>query len=175
VIALARALRAGLADAGLAATGKHFPGHGGVAADSHLELPVDRRSRMQIEDQDLAPFTALIEDGIESLMMAHVRYTAFDPTPASLSRKWIAGLLRRRLGFRGAVFCDDLSMNGAAVAGSLEERARAALDAGCDMLPVCNDRPGLAALLDALKDVKPRPSASRRLRALYRREVENND
>lgn len=170
VIALARAFRAGLAEHGLVATGKHFPGHGGVAADSHLELPVDRRPMAEIEAVDLAPFKALIDEGLESLMMAHVRYTAYDPTPASLSRKWIAGLLRRRLGFRGAVFCDDLSMNGAAVAGTLEERARLALAAGCDMLPVCNDRAGLAGLLDALRGIKPRPSASARLRALYRSE-----
>lgn len=171
VIALARAFRAGLNRAGLAATGKHFPGHGNVTADSHLELPVDRRSMSEIEVLDLAPFKALIDDGIESLMMAHVRYTALDETPASLSRKWIASLLRRKLGYDGAIFCDDLSMHGAAVVGSMEDRARMALDAGCDMLPVCNDRPACAALLDALHDVRPRPTASRRLMTLYRKEI----
>ncbi len=171
IVALARAFRAGLNSAGLAATGKHFPGHGNVAADSHLELPVDRRAMREIEALDLAPFRALIDDGIESLMMAHVRYTAFDATPASLSRKWIAGLLRRKLGYLGAVFCDDLSMHGAAVVGSLEDRARLALGAGCDMLPVCNDRPGCAGLLDALKDIRPRPARSRRLQTLYRQEM----
>jgi beta-N-acetylhexosaminidase len=159
VIALARALRAGLRSAGLASTGKHFPGHGNVVADSHLELPVDRRPMKTIESLDLLPFKALIDDGIESLMMAHVRYTALDATPASLSRKWIMSMLRRKLGFRGAIFCDDLSMNGAAVVGNMEERARLALHAGCDMLPVCNDRVGCVALLDAFKGCKPTTAA----------------
>ncbi|MDB5967903.1 MAG: beta-N-acetylhexosaminidase [Hydrocarboniphaga sp.] len=171
VIALARALRAGLRSAGLASTGKHFPGHGNVVADSHLELPVDRRAMKLIEALDLVPFKALIDDGIESLMMAHVRYTALDATPASLSRKWIMSVLRRKLAFRGAIFCDDLSMNGAAVVGNMEERARLALHAGCDMLPVCNDRAACVALLDALKDVKSRRSSSQRLAALYRQET----
>ena len=171
VIELARAVRAGLNSAGIAATGKHFPGHGNVVADSHLELPIDRRPLQDLATLDLLPFKQLIEDGIESIMMAHVRYSAFDVTPASLSRKWIMNLLRRKLGFRGAVFCDDLSMNGAAVVGGLEDRARLALAAGCDMLPVCNDRPGCAALLDALKDIKPRPSSSQRLARLYRKDV----
>jgi beta-N-acetylhexosaminidase len=172
VIALARALRAGLRSAGMASTGKHFPGHGNVIADSHLELPIDRRPMATIEALDLAPFKALIDDGIESLMMAHVRYTALDATPASLSRKWIATLLRRKLGFRGAIFCDDLSMNGAAVVGNMEERARMALDAGCDMLPVCNDRAACVSLLDALSPtLKPKRSSSQRLAALYRQET----
>lgn len=171
VIELARAVGAGLRSQGIASTGKHFPGHGNVVADSHLELPIDRRPLQDLAALDLLPFKQLIEDGIESLMMAHVRYSAFDSTPASLSRKWIMTFLRRKLGFRGAVFCDDLSMNGAAVVGGLEDRARLALSAGCDMLPVCNDRPGCAALLDALKDIKPRRSSSQRLRKLYRKEI----
>ena len=170
IVELARAFRAGLNAAGLSATGKHYPGHGAVAADSHLELPVDRRSLDALKD-DMAPFEALIADGIESLMMAHVRYTAVDQTPASLSKIWIQDILRKRSGFDGAIFCDDLSMHGAAVAGSMEERARLALDAGCDMLPVCNDRAGVIALLDALKDLKPAKVASDRLKKLYRREV----
>lgn len=170
IIELARAFRAGLNAAGLAATGKHYPGHGAVAADSHLELPVDRRS-MDALQEDLEPFEALIKDGIESLMMAHVRYTSVDQTPASLSKIWIRDILRKRSGYEGAIFCDDLSMHGAAVVGSMEERARIALDAGCDMLPVCNDRPSVLALLDALKDLKPQKAASDRLKKLYRREV----
>lgn len=171
VIELSQAFCGGLRSAGLAATGKHFPGHGNVVADSHLELPIDRRPLAELQALDLVPFRALVADGLESVMMAHVRYNAVDSLPASLSRKWIMGTLRREFGFRGAVFCDDLSMNGAAVVGGLEERARLALDAGCDMLPVCNDRPGCAALLDALSDLKPRPSASQRLRKLYRKDV----
>ncbi|MGH8455781.1 MAG: beta-N-acetylhexosaminidase [Stenotrophobium sp.] len=173
IIALARAFREGLNEAGLAATGKHYPGHGAVTADSHHELPVDRRALKELH-KDMAPFKALIADGIESLMMAHVRYTAVDQTPASLSKIWIEDILRAQTGFQGVVFCDDLSMNGAAVAGSMEERARLALDAGCDMLPVCNDRPSVLALLEALKDLKPKKSVSDRLRKLYRREHSRN-
>jgi beta-N-acetylhexosaminidase len=170
VIALARAFRAGLNSAGLAATGKHFPGHGAVAADSHNELPVDRRGFAEIEAKDLAPFRALIDDGIESLMMAHIRYTALDEQPASLSRRWIRGVLRTQLGYNGAVFCDDLSMAGAKVIDNVVERAQLALDAGCDMLPVCNDRESLLKLLAGLP-VKPRKLSSARLQRLYRREI----
>ena len=169
IIELARAFRSGMAEAGLSATGKHFPGHGAVAADSHKELPIDRRSLEEIRATDLVPFKALIDDGIESLMMAHVRYTAVDEIPASLSRIWIQRILRGELGFDGTIFCDDLSMNGAAVVGSMEDRARMALDAGCDMLPVCNDRAASIALLDALKDLKPTKAISDRIKALYRK------
>ncbi len=170
IVELARAFRAGLNRAGMAATGKHFPGHGAVAADSHLELPVDRRSLPEIERTELAPFRPLIDDGIESLMMAHVRYTAVDQIPASLSRRWIAGTLRRKLKFRGAVFCDDVIMNGAAVVGTVAERARLALSSGCDMLPVCNDRTASIRLLDELRDVARSPARSRRLATLFRTE-----
>lgn len=171
VVELAREFRAGLNAAGMAATGKHFPGHGAVRADSHVELPVDRRHESELRGSDLLPFQALIADGIESIMMAHVRYTALDETPASLSRKWIRDILRKELGFGGVVFCDDLSMGGAAVAGTMEERARMALAAGCDMLPVCNDRVAVVALLDALKSLKPTKAVSERLKRLYRRPV----
>ena len=170
IVKLARAFRTGLNAAGLAATGKHFPGHGAVAADSHAELPVDRRSYAEIESKDLAAFRGLIEDGIESLMMAHIRYTAIDEKPASLSRRWIRGLLRTQLGYNGAVICDDLNMAGAKVAGEIVERALMALDAGCDMLPICNDRESVIKLLAGLP-VKPRKLASARLQKLYRREV----
>lgn len=170
VIALAREFRAGLNSAGLAATGKHFPGHGGVAADSHTDLPVDRRALADLEARDLVPFRALIEDGIESLMLAHVRYSAVDEAPASFSRAWVRGVLRRQYKYNGAVFADDLSMAGAAVVGDIVARAEAALDAGCDMLPVCNDRTALAKLVGALKPA-PRKLSSARLARLYRREA----
>ena len=171
IVDLARAFRAGLNRAGMAATGKHFPGHGAVAADSHLELPIDRRSLEEIQRTELVPFQPLIDDGIESLMMAHVRYTAVDETPASFSRKWIMDLLRRDMGFSRALFCDDLMMKGAAVIGDVPERARIALAAGCDMLPVCNDREASIALLDALKDVRQSVTRSARLTRLFRRET----
>ncbi len=170
IVKLARAFREGLNEAGLAATGKHFPGHGAVAADSHTELPVDRRSYAELEARDLVPFKALIDDGIESLMMAHIRYTAIDDKPASLSRRWIRGLLRTQMGYNGAVFCDDLNMAGAKVGGEIVERALLALDAGCDMLPICNDRESVVKLLAGLP-VKPRKLASARLQRLYRRET----
>ena len=169
LVTLARAFRDGLRAAGLSATGKHYPGHGAVTADSHLELPVDRRPLEEIERTELQPFRALIQEGLESIMTAHVRYTAVDPTPASLSRRWVKDVLRKQLGFQGAVFTDDLSMGGAAAIGDMETRARMALDAGSDMLLVCNDRPATLTLLDALRNVRPRPTASVRLQALYRR------
>ena len=170
IIELARSFRTGLNAAGLVATGKHYPGHGAVSADSHHELPVDRRSLDELQ-KDMVPFEALIKDGIESLMMAHVRYTSVDQAPASLSKIWIQDNLRKRLKYTGAIFCDDLSMGGAAVVGTMEERARLAFEVGCDMLPVCNDRPATIALLHALKDIKPTKAISDRLKKLYRREV----
>jgi beta-N-acetylhexosaminidase len=170
VVELARAFRTGLNGAGLAATGKHFPGHGAVTADSHHELPVDRRKEDDIRASELAPFKALIDDGIESLMMAHVRYTTVDAQPASLSKRWVQDILRRELGFKGVIFCDDLSMGGAAVVGDMEARARLALDVGNDMLPVCNDRDGAVKLIDALAgNVAPDRAASLRLKKLYGR------
>jgi len=169
IVALARAFRAGLASGGMAATAKHFPGHGAVAPDSHLELPVDDRPMAVIESTELLPFAALAAEGIESMMMAHVRYTAVDALPASFSEAWIQGVLRGQLGYDGAVFCDDLTMKGAAVIGDVAARARQALIAGCDMLPVCNDPESIPALLDALADLRPDPVASARLERLFLR------
>ncbi len=171
IVELARAFCTGLQSVGMAATGKHFPGHGSVIPDSHVELPVDPRPLAEIEGADLLPFEAMIGLGIDSLMMAHVRYTQFDALPASLSRRWISGYLRRKLGFRGAVFCDDLSMGGAAAVAGVVDRARMALAAGCDMLPLCNDRPGLVQLLDGLDGTRPSPTRSARLQRLYFRAV----
>jgi beta-N-acetylhexosaminidase len=167
IVALARAFTRGLAAAGLAATGKHFPGHGAVAADSHHELPIDRRPYEELVATELAPFAALAGE-LPSMMLAHVRYSAVDATPASLSRVWIQDVLRARLKYDGALFCDDLSMGGAAGAGTMAERARQALDAGCDMVLVCNDRPGLKDLLAQLAPA-PRPEGHMRLRRLYGR------
>lgn len=146
---LSIAFRRGLRREGLAATGKHFPGHGAIAADSHTELPVDERTLDQICSSCLQPFAELIRQGLESLMMAHVLYPQVDALPASLSRYWIQDLLRGELGFDGAIFCDDLSMNGARIIEDPVERLRVALEAGCDMVPVCNDRETVRALLAA--------------------------
>ncbi len=170
VTALARAYVEGQRQAGMAAVGKHFPGHGQVAADSHTELPVDRRSLDEIENEDLRPFAGLIAAGcLAGIMPAHVIYTALDSRPAGFSRRWIGQVLRQRLGFRGVVFSDDLNMAAAAAAGDFVARATAAWEAGCNALLVCNNRPGLIQVLEgfrprsdagaaaALLDLKARP------------------
>jgi beta-N-acetylhexosaminidase len=138
VAALARSLVRGLNRAGVAAVGKHFPGHGYIAADSHLEIPVDERSFAEIEACDLRPFARLVESGLGAIMPAHVIYPRVDPRPAGFSSVWLKDVLRGRLGFEGVIFSDDLSMEGATVAGDIVERTVAALEAGCDMALVCN-------------------------------------
>lgn len=162
---LAGALLDGLTTAGMAATGKHYPGHGQVVEDSHAALPVDQRSYVEIRAQDIEPFARLIARGLPSVMMAHILFPAVDVLPASLSRRWIQQHLRDELGFTGAVFCDDLSMHGAAVVGGYVERAEAALEAGCDMLPVCNNRAAVVELLDQLR-VRSPVAATARLQTL---------
>jgi beta-N-acetylhexosaminidase len=146
---LAVAYLAGMRDAGMAGTAKHFPGHGHVVADSHVALPVDRRDFAQIE-ADMQPYRRLIDNRIAGVLAAHVVFPAVDDRPASLSRKWLKDVLRRQLGFHGCVFADDLSMAGAAAFGGVAERCRLALDAGCDVLPICNDRNAVVAVLAAL-------------------------
>ncbi|MGZ8216567.1 beta-N-acetylhexosaminidase [Methylomagnum sp.] len=162
----ALAFAAGMRRAGMAAVGKHFPGHGGVAEDSHLALPVDRRSLAEIEARDLAPFRALIAAGLEGVMPAHVIYEQIDQRPAGFSPFWIRDMLRNRLGFDGAIFSDDLSMAGAAYAGGYVDRARRALDAGVDMVLVCN-APGAAdQVLEALSGEAPNPRRAARLQKM---------
>jgi beta-N-acetylhexosaminidase len=145
---LAVALREGLRAAGMAAVGKHFPGHGFVAADSHTELPVDRRTLAELVADDLVPFAALIRRGIEAIMPAHVTYPAVDSEPAGYSDKWLREILRKRLGFDGLVFSDDLGMAGALAAGDIVARADKSVVAGCDMVLACNDFAAADALLD---------------------------
>ena len=136
--------------AGMAATGKHFPGHGAVALDSHLTLPVDNRDLDTLRAKDFLPFKRLIAEGLEGIMPAHVLYPAIDANPAGFSSFWIQQVLRQELKFDGTVFSDDLSMEGAAFAGGYTERARLAQQAGCDMLLVCNNPVAAEQVLESL-------------------------
>lgn len=149
VARLAVSAMQGMREAGMAATAKHFPGHGAVVADSHHALPVDRRSIEELGD-DLLPYRRMIANGLSSIMVSHVSFPEVDEAPASLSRRWIQRELRGELGFTGAVFSDDLSMGGVADVGSVRERARRALVAGCDVLAICNDRAGVLDTLEEL-------------------------
>jgi beta-N-acetylhexosaminidase len=151
---LAACLRQGLHAGGCAAVGKHFPGHGFVAADSHHDVPVDERPLAEIAAHDLVPFAALVQAGLEAVMPAHVIYPAVDERPAGYSRVWIEGILRERLGFDGLVFSDDLGMAGAHTAGDIVARAQAALAAGCDMVLTCNE---FAAADELLSRWRPEP------------------
>lgn len=149
VAALGRAHVAGMRAGGLGAAVKHFPGHGGVEGDSHHMLPHDGRPLDTLWHQDLLPFRVLIEESmVEAVMMAHVVYESVDERPASLSSHWISAILRQRMGFTGVVVADDLTMAGAAYGGSWLERAALARSAGCDLLPVLNDRSAQEAILD---------------------------
>jgi beta-N-acetylhexosaminidase len=155
----------GMREAGMAATAKHFPGHGAVAPDSHVALPIDRREYADL-DADLAPYRRMFANDLPSVMLAHIVFEHIDAAlPASLSRRWVTDVLRGEFDFRGAVFTDDLSMAGAAAFGGIVERARLALDAGCDMLPVCNHRASVDALIRDLDRV-PSPVSALRLARL---------
>lgn len=138
-IALLRAFMRGMQSAGMMTIGKHFPGHGSVAADSHVALPVDNRSWADIEAYDLKPFTALASE-LDGIMPAHVVYPQIDPLPAGFSPYWLKTVLREQLGFRGLVFSDDLCMEGAVGVGSIQDRVDVALAAGCDVALICNRR-----------------------------------
>lgn len=144
--ALAGAFIEGMAAAGMAACGKHFPGHGAVAADTHLTQVVDRRTRDAMA-ADLEPYRHLLAAGLESVMMAHVVFPAVDAEPAGFSRRWVQDILRGELGFDGAVFSDDLGMAGAFGAGGYRQRVASALAAGCDYLLLCNDPDAVTATL----------------------------
>jgi beta-N-acetylhexosaminidase len=150
VAELARAYQAGMHEAGMAATGKHFPGHGAVAADSHVALPVDNRRYEDIEQWDMVPFRRMIHSGIAAIMMAHVVYSQVDTRPAGFSPHWIREILRNHLHFKGLIFSDDLSMEGAACAGDHVARTQVALEAGCDMVLVCNNRDAAGYVAESL-------------------------
>lgn len=157
----------GMHEAGMAATAKHFPGHGSVTGDSHLTLPVDNRPRAAMAS-DLSPYELLIANGLDAVMMALVSYPAVDPRPASFSDAWIRDELRGQMGFRGVVYSDDLTMAGAAVGGSMRARVRAALAAGCDVVLICNDREAVLSVIDKVDSIS-NPVSQARLASLHKR------
>ncbi|HVY64985.1 MAG TPA: beta-N-acetylhexosaminidase [Gammaproteobacteria bacterium] len=167
VAALARRFAAGAKRAGMAVTAKHFPTHAGARSDSHTEFAVDRRSYDDLTD-DLLPYRELIRAGLPAAMIAHVSFPAVDERPASLSRWWIEDQLRGVLGFTGAVITDDVSMVGAAVVGPVEQRVRLALDAGCDLVLLCNSPDEVPPVLEALRGYV-NPTAQLRLTRLHGR------
>ena len=158
---LAACLRRGLNAGGSPAVGKHFPGHGFVAADSHTDVPVDERSLADLLAADLVPFAVLARAGLEGVMPAHVVYPAVDAVPAGYSRVWLQDVLRGRLGFDGLVFSDDLGMAGAFTAGDIVARADAAVAAGCDMVLTCNEFADADDLLARWRPA-PQPDLARR-------------
>lgn len=162
VTMLAKSINHGLLKAGMANCGKHFPGHGFVAADSHIAIPVDERDPKDILKEDAAPY-GWLGMSLSAVMPAHVIYPFFDSQPAGFSRKWLS-LLRDELGFEGVIFSDDLSMEGASVAGNVVQGAHAALKAGCDMVLVCNSpdkADQLLAGLDPTVAIDAKRSAAR--------------
>ena len=161
---LARAYIGGMHEAGMRATGKHFPGHGTVVADTHLAEVIDERSAAEILDNDFQVFANCI-DLLDGIMPAHVRYPAIDTDCAGFSPVWIQQKLRGQLGFQGVVFSDDVSMTAARTAGNAVQRAARALAAGCDMVLVCHDRAAALAIADYLESIghpgSPRLAAMR--------------
>ena len=170
VTELAEAFINGLHQVGMKATGKHFPGHGSVKADSHVDLPIDTRSKAEIFQQDLVPFQQLIaKQKVDALMPAHVIFPDVDSQAVGFSRYWLQDILREKLGFNGVIFSDDLSMQGAASAGGYVERAEAAQDAGCDMLLLCNNREGCVDVLDNA-NISNLSISSERLKTLLKKD-----
>ena len=166
IASLAEALQAGMAAGGMSSVGKHFPGHGFVRADSHLQVPIDERTLAQITAADLVPFRRLARSGMGGIMPAHVIYPEVDAKPAGFSSKWLQEILRGKLGFDGLIFSDDLSMEGASTAGGVLARADAALGAGCDMVLLCNDPRALDTMLAGLERRPVAPTLARRLEAM---------
>lgn len=160
VTELARAYIKGMNSAGMAAIGKHFPGHGSVSIDSHIGIPVDERQFDPIENDDLIPFAKLCRTELAGIMPAHIIYPKMDLLPVGFSKLWIQDILRNKLKFQGAIISDDLTMEGAACIGDFPERARTALLAGCDQVLVCNNRNAALAILQDLER-QPIPDVNR--------------
>lgn len=166
--ALARRYMHGMHNAGMAAVGKHFPGHGSVIADSHTDVPVDERRYEDIAMEDMECFRRLIDGGLAGIMPAHVIYPAVDDKPAGFSEIWLKRILRQQLGFKGIIFSDDLSMAGAGVAGDYPDRTRMALHAGCDMVLICNEQQQAIRVLNEFEH-QTDPVASARLIRMHGR------
>jgi beta-N-acetylhexosaminidase len=161
IVKLASDFIKGMHRAGMSATGKHFPGHGNVLEDSHVAMPVDTRSREEIFALDIAIFKSIHQQGLlDAVMPAHVIYPDVDNLPAGFSKQWIKQILRQELDFNGVVFSDDLSMQGAVQMGNIVERAELAIEAGCDMVLVCNDPQGAVKVIDGLPSGLPPPKNS---------------
>jgi beta-N-acetylhexosaminidase len=153
----------GMHEAGMAATGKHFPGHGSVIEDSHITIPKDKRPMEQIGKLDLLPFTNLAQS-LNAIMPAHIIYSEVDELPACFSKIWLQDILRHDIYFNGAIFSDDLGMKGAEVMGGFVARAKAALVAGCDMILVCNNRGAAVEIVEALAGYRDARSEQRLLK-----------
>jgi len=169
---LATAYQRGMHEAGMASVGKHFPGHGGVAADSHQQLPQDPRSYADLALKDLLPFERLARNGLNGMMVAHILYPQVDAQPAGFSSHWLRDLLRANIGFQGVIFSDDLSMGGAEWAGDYTQRAQKALHAGCDMVLVCNQPAYAARVVESLSNYRD-PAAQLRLARMRGRHFPN--
>ena len=164
VTQLAGAFLQGMQAAGMPGVGKHFPGHGWVTADSHVAIPVDERSLAEIQRTDILPFKHL-QGYLAGIMPAHVIYPEVDTAPAGFSKVWLQDILRQQLGYSGVLFSDDLSMAGAHVAGDAAQRVLAALNAGCDVGLLCNDRAAAEQALSALQTEQVTPCTQ--LSAMY--------
>lgn len=168
VARLGQAYIRGMREAGMAATGKHFPGHGAVREDSHTEKPRDTRRLADLMLADIVPFERLIPHGLAGIMPAHVVYETVDSRPAGYSRRWVQDILRERLGFQGVIFSDDLCMAGAELGSCHADRAELALQAGCDMVLVCNHRAAAVEVLESLEGYS-NPAAQMRLARMHAR------
>lgn len=165
VIDLARAYLEGMVEAGMKSTGKHFPGHGSVKADSHIADVCDDRSLAEIESSDMRPFTELAGQ-LDAMMIAHVEYPCLDSKPAGYSQAWLAGQLRQRIGYQGVIFSDDLGMHAAKTLTTLEDRTLVSLEAGCDAVLVCQPQ-DVSALLSGWNEDYPLNDVTAKLQALY--------
>ncbi len=150
IISLAKAWINGMHAAGMAATGKHFPGHGSVMVDSHVGLPLDERSLHDIKQDDLRTFEALLSTHLDAMMPAHIVFSTVDDKPVGFSSYWLQTILRKQYQFAGMIFSDDLNMHGASLAGDYVNRAKAALFAGCNMVLICNNREGAVNIIEGL-------------------------